>query len=98
MFVEGKALSPFWPPNAKPTTCSLTPLMSQSTAPQVADVDYLFIQCPIEGEKLDFTGNCGNMLSGVGPFAFEEGLIPPSVLISPTNVMHAPVPLEILRE
>ncbi|KAJ9478968.1 Methylitaconate delta2-delta3-isomerase [Pseudozyma hubeiensis] len=62
------------------STTSKICVVSQSTAPQVADVDYLFIQCPIEGEKLDFTGNCGNMLSGVGPFAFEEGLIPSSVL------------------
>lgn len=62
------------------STTSKICVVSQSTAPELADVDYLFIQCPIEGEKLDFTGNCGNMLSGVGPFAFEEGLIPSSVL------------------
>ncbi len=62
------------------STTSKIAVISQSTAPELADVDYLFIQCPIEGEKLDFTGNCGNILSGVGPFAFEEGLIPSSVL------------------
>jgi len=58
------------------STTSKIAVVSQSTAPEVADVDYLFIQCPIEGEKLDFSGNCGNILSGVAPFAFEEGLIP----------------------
>ncbi len=43
-------------------------------------MDYIFIQCSIDSEKLDFTGNCGNILSGVGPFALEEGLIPSRVL------------------
>lgn len=62
------------------STTSKIAVVSQSSAPHIADVDYLFIQCPIEGDKLDFTGNCGNILSGVGPFAFEEGLIPASVL------------------
>ncbi|SPO28836.1 related to DUF453 domain protein [Ustilago trichophora] len=62
------------------STTSKIAVISQSATPDVADVDYLFIQCPIEGEKLDFTGNCGNILSGVGPFAFEEGLIPSRVL------------------
>lgn len=64
------------------STTSKIAVVSQSSAPEIADVDYLFIQCPIEGEKLDFTGNCGNILSGVGPFAFEEGLVPPRVLSS----------------
>lgn len=26
---------------------------------------------PVEGGSLDFSGNCGNMASGVGPFAYE---------------------------
>lgn len=66
------------------STTSKIAVVSQSTAPQIADVDYLFIQCPIEGEKLDFTGNCGNILSGVGPFAFEEGLVQSQALASLT--------------
>lgn len=64
------------------STTSKIAVVSQSAIPEIADVDYIFIQCPIEGEKLDFSGNCGNILSGVGPFAFEEGLIPPRVLSS----------------
>ncbi|TKY89344.1 hypothetical protein EX895_001875 [Sporisorium graminicola] len=62
------------------STTSKIAVVSVSSAPELADVDYLFIQCPIEGEVLDFTGNCGNILSGVGPFALEEGLVPKSVL------------------
>jgi 2-methylaconitate cis-trans-isomerase PrpF len=26
---------------------------------------------PVDGTELDFTGNCGNMAAGVGPFAVE---------------------------
>jgi 2-methylaconitate cis-trans-isomerase PrpF len=26
---------------------------------------------PVDGDELDFSGNCGNMASGVGPFAVE---------------------------
>lgn len=39
------------------------------------DVEYTFIQVSIGSPKLDFTGNCGNIASGVGPFAVDEGLV-----------------------
>lgn len=42
------------------------------------DVDYTFVQVGLseDGEgKVDFSGNCGNMASGVGPFAVDEGLV-----------------------
>jgi 2-methylaconitate cis-trans-isomerase PrpF len=39
-----------------------------STSP---DVDYTFVQVPVNADKLDFSGNCGNMSAGVGPFAVE---------------------------
>jgi len=39
------------------------------------DVDYLFAQVGIEDKKVDFLPNCGNMLSGVGPFSIEKGLV-----------------------
>jgi 2-methylaconitate cis-trans-isomerase PrpF len=39
------------------------------------DVDYTFVQVSVGGGKVDFTGNCGNMASGVGPFAVQEGLV-----------------------
>jgi 2-methylaconitate cis-trans-isomerase PrpF len=42
---------------------------------QGIDVEYTFIQVAIGKETLDFSGNCGNMASGVGPFAVEEGLV-----------------------
>lgn len=40
-----------------------------------ADVNYTFGQVSIGTEKVDFSGNCGNISSGVGPFAIDEGLV-----------------------
>jgi len=41
------------------------------------DVDYLYGQVPIEGDFIDWSGNCGNLSSAVGPFAIAYGLIDP---------------------
>lgn len=40
-----------------------------------ADVDYTFGQVSIGTELVDYSGNCGNISSGVGPFAIDEGLV-----------------------
>lgn len=39
------------------------------------DVDYLFAQLSVADRIVDTRPNCGNMLSGVGPFAIEQGLV-----------------------
>ncbi len=39
-----------------------------------ADVDYTFAQVSVKDAAVDFSGNCGNMSSAVGPFAVEEGM------------------------
>ncbi|KAH8879376.1 DUF453-domain-containing protein [Thozetella sp. PMI_491] len=49
-------------------------VVTPSDRPDV-DVDYTFIQVPVGGGSLDFSGNCGNMVSGVGPFAVDEGMV-----------------------
>lgn len=41
-----------------------------------ADVDYLFGQADLAANRLDYAANCGNILSAVGPFAIETGLVP----------------------
>jgi 2-methylaconitate cis-trans-isomerase PrpF len=41
-----------------------------------ADVDYLFGQVRVDEPLVDYSGNCGNMLAAVGPFAVDEGLVP----------------------
>lgn len=40
-----------------------------------ADIDYTFVQVVVREGRIDLSGNCGNMLSAVGPFAVDEGLI-----------------------
>lgn len=40
-----------------------------------ADVDYTFGYVGIEDAHVDYSGNCGNISSGVGPFAIDEGLV-----------------------
>lgn len=41
-----------------------------------ADINYLFAQVSVDKAIVDTKPNCGNMLSGVGPFAIDEGLWP----------------------
>ena len=41
-----------------------------------ADVDYLFAQVSIDRASVDTGPTCGNMMSGVGAFAIEAGLVP----------------------
>lgn len=40
-----------------------------------ADVNYTFAQVGIDRDIVDFAGNCGNISSGVGPFAIDAGLV-----------------------
>ena len=67
-----------------------------------ADVDYTFAQIDVKSPLVDYTGNCGNCSSAVGPFAIDERLIvpaasPAAVRIHNTNTRKrivAHVPLE----
>lgn len=49
-------------------------IVSRSGRPG-ADVDYLFAQVKVAERRVDTSPNCGNMLSGVAPFAIEKGLV-----------------------
>jgi 2-methylaconitate cis-trans-isomerase PrpF len=40
-----------------------------------ADIDYTFGQVMFNEALVDYTENCGNISSGVGPFAIDEGLV-----------------------
>jgi 2-methylaconitate isomerase len=69
------------------------------------DVDYLYGQVSIDSAFVDWSGNCGNLSSAVGPFAIEHGLIDASRIpengpctvriwqanIGKTIVAHVPV-------
>ncbi len=41
-----------------------------------ADVDYTFAQVSVDKAVVSYGGNCGNISSGVGPFAIEKKLVP----------------------
>lgn len=67
------------------------------------DVDYLFGAVSIESPVVDWSGNCGNLTSAVGPFAIARGLVnAPSnglalVRIWQANIqkmIHAHVPMQ----
>ena len=49
-------------------------LIGKSTVPN-HDVDYYFGQVAIDKDFMDWSGNCGNLSSAVGPFAIHEGLV-----------------------
>jgi 2-methylaconitate cis-trans-isomerase PrpF len=38
-------------------------------------VEFLFGQVSIDGNLIDYSGSCGNLLAGVGHFAIEEGFV-----------------------
>ena len=49
-------------------------IISKSEVANV-DIDYFFAQVLVDEAKVDYGPTCGNMLSAVGPFAIEQGLI-----------------------
>lgn len=46
---------------------------------QELDIDYTFVGLGIENDEVDIAGNCGNMSSAIGPYAYNAGLLPPQV-------------------
>jgi 2-methylaconitate cis-trans-isomerase PrpF len=82
------------------TLTSKLAIIGPATRPD-ADVDYTFAQVSITESLVDFSGNCGNISSGVGPFAIDMGMVDPvepitTVRIHQTNtncmiVAHVPV-------
>jgi len=56
------------------SSTSKTVIVSKSSQPE-HDVDYLFGQVSIDQPFVDWSGNCGNLSSAVGPFAIANGLV-----------------------
>lgn len=68
-----------------------------------ADIDYTFAQVSVDAATVDYSANCGNMSSAMGPWALDEGLVPAPnggeavVRIHNTNtskIIHARFPVE----
>lgn len=77
-------------------------VVGKSTHPD-ADVDYTFVALGVKTTEVDYSSNCGNMISAVGPFAVDAGLFTTStdqqsatVRIHNTNtgkIIHAVFPV-----
>ena len=86
-------------------------IISRSTQPG-HDVDYLYGQVSIDAAFVDWSGNCGNLSTAVGPFAVANGFIEASRLpengtvavrvwqanIGKTIVVHVPIAGGQVRE
>jgi probable AcnD-accessory protein PrpF len=59
---------------AATSSTSKVVIISKSARPD-CDVDYYFGAVSIENPVVDWSGNCGNLTSAVGPFAISEGLV-----------------------
>ena len=76
------------------------------------DVDYLYGQVSIDQPFVDWSGNCGNLTSAVGPFAVANGFIEPARLprdgvypvrvwqanIGKTIIVHVPLVGGVVQE
>jgi 2-methylaconitate cis-trans-isomerase PrpF len=40
-----------------------------------ADVDYTFVSLGVKNTDVDYSSNCGNMISAIGPFAIDQKLL-----------------------
>ena len=56
------------------SSTSKAAIISPSSHPE-CDVDYLIAQVSIDEPIVDYSSNCGNLASAVGPFAIRKGMI-----------------------
>lgn len=56
------------------STTSKVAIVARSKRPNI-DIDYTFIQVAPDQPRIDISGNCGNIASGVGPFSLDEGIV-----------------------
>ncbi|KAG5977144.1 hypothetical protein E4U55_007027 [Claviceps digitariae] len=56
------------------STTSKVAVVAPSNRP-ATDVEWTFVQVAVGRESIDMTGTCGNVSSGIGPFALQNGLV-----------------------
>lgn len=74
------------------STTSKVAIISKSKIPGI-DVEYTFVQIGVGTSKVDFSGNCGNICSGVGPFALDEGLVVPRPGQTEVSILKTVIPV-----
>ena len=62
-------------------------VVGKSTHPG-ADVDYTFASLGIKNTDVDYSSNCGNMISAIGPFALDQKLVSSQTADSATVRIH----------
>ncbi|KAJ5088022.1 PrpF protein [Penicillium angulare] len=62
-------------------------VVGRSTHPD-ADVDYTFASLGVKNTDVDYSSNCGNMISAIGPFAIDQKLVSPQTPDSATVRIH----------
>ena len=72
-------------------------IISKSSRPE-ADVDYTFAQVSIDKPIVSYKGNCGNISSGVGPFAIEKGLVKAEKGITSVKIFNTNTEKLIIEE
>ncbi|HWP34253.1 MAG TPA: PrpF domain-containing protein [Thermodesulfobacteriota bacterium] len=63
-----------------------------------ADVDYTFGYVGITQPVIDYTGNCGNSLAAVGPFALLRGLVEPREPVTRVRIHNTNTRKRIVAE
>ncbi|QGA17373.1 hypothetical protein EYB26_005044 [Talaromyces marneffei] len=43
-----------------------------------ADIEFTFVQVGVKDDRIDYSGNCGNMSGAIRPFPIDTGLVRPS--------------------
>ncbi|RAH48915.1 DUF453-domain-containing protein [Aspergillus brunneoviolaceus CBS 621.78] len=59
------------------STTSKVAIVGRASRPGV-DLEYSFVQVDFKAGRVDRSGTCGNMMAGVGPFAWDQNLLAPS--------------------
>ena len=53
-----------------------------------ADIDYTFVQLSPHNNRIDYSGTCGNLMSAVGAYAIDEGMVESKNPITVVNVYN----------
>ena len=81
---------------ADPLTSKLA-IIRPSQRPD-ADVEYTFGQVSIPEAFIDFSANCGNISSAVGPYAIDKGLVAPVEPITKVRILNTNTQKIIIAE
>jgi 2-methylaconitate cis-trans-isomerase PrpF len=77
------------------SSTSKAAIIAPSSRPD-SDIDYLVGQIDIDEPTVDYSSNCGNLASAVGPFAIQEGMMPASEGMTEIRIWQANIKRRII--